>query len=64
MIKKPEDVPGATWPAIVVGMFVAFGGVLWVLQRLYIHLFQRLTVRLDMGMIQVQSVRQTMPERI
>lgn len=27
-IKKPEDVPGATWPAIVVGLFVAFGGVL------------------------------------
>lgn len=29
MIKKPADVPGATWPAIVVGLFVAFGGVLY-----------------------------------
>jgi SP family sugar:H+ symporter-like MFS transporter len=25
MIKKPEDVPGKAWPAIVVGLFVAFG---------------------------------------
>ena len=28
-LKKPEDVPGAAWPAIVVGLFVAFGGVLF-----------------------------------
>ncbi|KAK4987460.1 Plasma membrane low glucose sensor [Elasticomyces elasticus] len=28
-IKKPEGVPGATWPAIVIGLFVAFGGVLF-----------------------------------
>jgi hypothetical protein len=29
MIKKPEDVLGKAWPAIVVGLFVAFGGVLF-----------------------------------
>lgn len=28
-LKKPEDVPGASWPAIVIGLFVAFGGVLF-----------------------------------
>jgi hypothetical protein len=29
MIKKPNDAPGAAWPAIVIGLFVAFGGVLF-----------------------------------
>jgi hypothetical protein len=29
MIKKPEGVPGSTMPAILVGLFVAFGGVLF-----------------------------------
>ncbi|KAF1953137.1 high affinity glucose transporter RGT2 [Byssothecium circinans] len=29
MLKKPEGVPGASWPAIVIGLFVAFGGVLF-----------------------------------
>jgi MFS family permease len=29
MLKKPEDVPGKSWPAIVIGLFVAFGGVLF-----------------------------------
>ena len=29
MITKPADEPGAAWPAIVVGLFVAFGGVLF-----------------------------------
>merc|ERR1711939_81062 len=28
-IKKPEGVPGRSWPAIVIGLFVAFGGVLF-----------------------------------
>lgn len=28
-LKKPDDAFGATWPAIVVGLFVAFGGVLF-----------------------------------
>lgn len=28
-IRKPEGEPGAAWPAIVVGLFVAFGGVLY-----------------------------------
>jgi MFS family permease len=28
-LKKPEDAVGKTWPAIVVGLFVAFGGVLF-----------------------------------
>ncbi|KAG9232891.1 putative glucose transporter rco-3 [Amylocarpus encephaloides] len=28
-LKKPEGVPGRSWPAIAVGMFVAFGGVLF-----------------------------------
>jgi len=28
-LKKPHDVPGRSWPAIVIGMFVAFGGVLF-----------------------------------
>lgn len=26
---KPAGVPGKSWPAIVIGMFVAFGGVLF-----------------------------------
>lgn len=29
LFNKPTDVPGATWPAIVIGAFVAFGGVLF-----------------------------------
>ncbi|KAF4555746.1 Sugar (and other) transporter-like protein 2 [Elsinoe fawcettii] len=29
MIRPPPDTPGAAWPAIVVGLFVAFGGVLF-----------------------------------
>ena len=28
-LKPPEDQAGAAWPAIVIGMFVAFGGVLF-----------------------------------
>ncbi|KUJ11880.1 putative glucose transporter rco-3 [Mollisia scopiformis] len=28
-LKKPAGVPGKSWPAIVIGMFVAFGGVLF-----------------------------------
>jgi SP family sugar:H+ symporter-like MFS transporter len=28
-LKKPQGVPGKSWPAIVIGMFVAFGGVLF-----------------------------------
>jgi SP family sugar:H+ symporter-like MFS transporter len=28
-LKKPADVPGRSWPAILIGMFVAFGGVLF-----------------------------------
>lgn len=28
-LKKPDDEPGAAWPAIVIGLFVAFGGVLF-----------------------------------
>lgn len=29
MIKKPADVPGSALPAIAIGLFVAFGGVLF-----------------------------------
>jgi MFS transporter, SP family, sugar:H+ symporter len=29
LFNKPQDVPGAAWPAIVIGAFVAFGGVLF-----------------------------------
>lgn len=29
MIKKPEDVAGSAAPAILVGLFVAFGGILF-----------------------------------
>ncbi|KAL8825001.1 MAG: hypothetical protein Q9170_007971 [Blastenia crenularia] len=29
MIKKPEDVPGSAAPAIIIGLFVAFGGILF-----------------------------------
>lgn len=29
MLAPPEGSPGAAWPAIVVGLFVAFGGVLY-----------------------------------
>lgn len=28
-LKKPQGEAGASWPAIVVGCFVAFGGVLF-----------------------------------
>ncbi|OJD28915.1 high affinity glucose transporter rgt2 [Diplodia corticola] len=28
-LKKPDDVAGAAWPAILIGLFVAFGGVLY-----------------------------------
>lgn len=28
-LQKPADEPGAAWPAIVIGLFVAFGGVLF-----------------------------------
>jgi sugar porter (SP) family MFS transporter len=28
-LKKPDDVPGKSWPAIAIGLFVAFGGVLF-----------------------------------
>lgn len=28
-LKKPEGVPGKSWPAIIIGLFVAFGGVLF-----------------------------------
>jgi MFS transporter, SP family, sugar:H+ symporter len=31
-IKKPDDAAGAAWPAIVIGLFVAFGGVLFGMQ--------------------------------
>ena len=29
MLKKPADVPGSAAPAIIIGLFVAFGGVLF-----------------------------------
>lgn len=29
MLKKPEQVPGSATPAILIGLFVAFGGVLF-----------------------------------
>jgi MFS transporter, SP family, sugar:H+ symporter len=29
MLKKPDDVAGSAIPAIVIGMFVAFGGILF-----------------------------------
>jgi SP family sugar:H+ symporter-like MFS transporter len=29
MLKKPEGAPGSAIPAIIVGLFVAFGGVLF-----------------------------------
>ena len=29
MLKKPENVAGSAAPAIIIGMFVAFGGVLF-----------------------------------
>jgi hypothetical protein len=28
-LKKPKDVPGRSWPAIMIGLFVAFGGILF-----------------------------------
>lgn len=28
-LPKPTDEPGASWPAIAIGFFVAFGGVLY-----------------------------------
>lgn len=28
-LQKPADEPGKAWPAIVIGLFVAFGGVLF-----------------------------------
>ncbi|KAH8586394.1 high-affinity glucose transporter [Bisporella sp. PMI_857] len=29
MLKKPEGTPGKSWPSIIIGLFVAFGGVLF-----------------------------------
>lgn len=29
LLKKPEGEEGAAWPAIAVGLFAAFGGVLY-----------------------------------
>lgn len=29
LIRKPEGTPGSAWPAIAIGLFVAFGGVLF-----------------------------------
>lgn len=29
MLGKPEGVPGSSGPAIIVGLFVAFGGILY-----------------------------------
>lgn len=29
LLKKPQEVPGSTAPAIIIGLFVAFGGVLF-----------------------------------
>jgi len=29
MIKNPEPSAGKSWPAILIGLFVAFGGVLF-----------------------------------
>jgi MFS transporter, SP family, sugar:H+ symporter len=29
LLKKPDDEPGAAWPAVLIGLFVAFGGVLF-----------------------------------
>jgi SP family sugar:H+ symporter-like MFS transporter len=29
MLTKPADVPGKSWPAICIGLFVAFGGILY-----------------------------------
>ncbi|KAH8757052.1 general substrate transporter [Hyaloscypha finlandica] len=29
MLRKPEGTPGKSWPAILIGLFVAFGGVLF-----------------------------------
>jgi hypothetical protein len=29
MLKKPEEVAGSAAPAIIIGLFVAFGGVLY-----------------------------------
>ncbi|KAK5706710.1 Plasma membrane low glucose sensor [Elasticomyces elasticus] len=34
-IRKPDDAPGKAWPAICVGLFVAFGGVLQVDGRFF-----------------------------
>lgn len=28
-LKKPDNVPGRAWPAIIIGLFVAFGGILF-----------------------------------
>lgn len=28
-LKKPTDISGKSWPAIAIGLFVAFGGVLF-----------------------------------
>lgn len=33
LLKKPADIQGKSWPAIVIGLFVAFGGVLFGYER-------------------------------
>ena len=34
-LKKPDGAAGASWPAIVIGLFVAFGGVLFGYVRIH-----------------------------
>jgi hypothetical protein len=45
MLKKPEGSAGSAWPAILVGLFVAFGGVLYgsVLMNLILKQFLTLS---------------------
>jgi SP family sugar:H+ symporter-like MFS transporter len=40
-LKKPEDIQGKSWPAIAIGLFVAFGGVLFGYVKIwkFFHVF-------------------------
>ena len=48
MIRSPQGTQGKSWPAILIGMFVAFGGVLYgyvnepgnLTSVTYLHLLQ------------------------
>lgn len=51
MIRKPEGSVGSAFPAILVGLFVAFGGVLFGYVHFYNHCNRMLIILSDMTLV-------------